>query len=92
MTDDRNTFHWVTKEGDEILLKDLSLDHLVNIGNWVRMEEGPTGEVDEYRPHYSDWVVDTIDLELNYRAMGLFSLGEPYPLFTDDKWTMVDEL
>jgi hypothetical protein len=63
----RNESHWTTRDGEEILIKDLSDSHLTNILNWMQ-----TKHFNEAVPIYPSEFFQFMQHEAEYRKMIAF--------------------
>ena len=77
---DRNTFLWGPEHGDPIYVKDIPLDHFVNILNWI----------DKYYLQYGADVQDFFLEEAEYRRITSFAKGEAYPLEVNGEHIIVE--
>lgn len=61
---------WGVADGRKIPIKDLAIDHLVNILNWVK--DRPT--------QYPASLLPLLEQEANFRKMAQFASGKPMPV------------
>ena len=72
---------WKSTDGRRVMIKDLAIDHLVNILNWVKAR--PTVYPADLYP--------MLEQEANYRKMVQCSVGEQIPsLGKDGLWYLID--
>jgi len=72
---------WGSSDGRETPIKDLQIDHLVNILNWI---------IDRPRQYPPD-LYGLIVQEAQYRKTIQFAAGEPIPYQADDgRWYLQD--
>ena len=70
---DRNTFLWGPDNGDPILAKDLSVQHLANVINWIQ----------DHPAQYSDAILNFMIGEAGYRRLAAFTNDDPYVIIND---------
>lgn len=73
----RKTAVWGSQDGTDTPLYKLTVDHLVNILNWVAE-----------RPHYSEDVRSLLKAEAEYRKLINFAKGFAYPYHNGEKWVL----
>ena len=71
---------WRTADGRGIMIKDMTLGHLVNVINWV------SDNARSYPKH----ILPLMIAEAEYRQIALFAEGKPYPQSVNGAWKIID--
>lgn len=71
---------WRTADGRGIMVKDMTLGHLVNVINWVHDNE----------LSYPQSVRDLMVAEAKYRQTLLFAEGKEYPQLVNGGWKIIN--
>jgi hypothetical protein len=69
---DRNVMQWGPEHGDPMLIKDIPMDHFVNILNWI------WDNFDIYEKH-SPGLYKFMESEAGFRRLLALAGGGPYP-------------
>ena len=78
---DRNTLLWGPEHGDPIILKDIPLDHFVNILNWI------WNNFDCYEKN-APGLYELMEEEARFRRLLALASGNPYPHKVGDLYRM----
>ena len=79
---DRNTMYWRPLDQDDILIKDLPIDHFINILNWINIK---------HRENYGSSVRTLFNEEMKIRKLLAFATKEPWPAIRHGEYMLVDE-
>lgn len=71
---------WRTADGRGIMVKDMTLGHLVNVINWVH----------DNKMSYSKSTRDLMIAEAKYRQTLLFAEGKEYPQLVNGAWKIIN--
>jgi hypothetical protein len=71
---------WRTADGRGIMIKDMTLGHLVNVVNWVH----------DNRDSYGQGICELMVAEARYRQTILFAKGQAYPQLVEGAWRIID--
>ena len=82
----RNHSTWRTYDDKDILIKDLSTRHLVNILNWIKETNEKVGA-----NGYDIRLYEFLEGEAHFRAIQCFAKNKGIPMKQDDgTWTLVN--
>ena len=79
---DRNTLYWRPEDQDDILIKDLPIDHFINILNWINVK---------HRENYNNDTRRVFNDEMGIRKLLAFASNEPWPEIRHGEYMLVDE-
>jgi len=79
---DRSNRYWTPLGQDEILIKDLSIDHFINILNWIFVK---------HKEIYPDETREIFQEEMNIRKLIAFASNEPWPAIRHGEYMLTDE-
>ena len=82
----RDTLHWESYNGRKILIKDLEVQHLVNILNHIQQANESTG-----RDVYGQEVLVLMEAEAELRIMIGWASNKGIPRKTDNGWIVINQ-
>lgn len=79
---DRNTMYWRPEGQDDVLIKDLPIDHFINILNWINIK---------HRDQYGPRVRALFHEEMKFRKLLAFADKTPWPIKRHGEYMLVDD-
>ena len=74
--------YWRPEDQDDILIKDLSIDHFINILNWINVK---------HPENYPNRVRAIFNEEMGIRKLLAFAANEPWPAIRHGEYMLMDE-